>query len=153
MNHGHRAPKAPRKYLGLGLRKRRRNVERILVIYDDPRSQWTVSRILGQANYDVITVAYGSFTLDVFRATKPRLVVLDVCLPMRSGQDLCRRIRNESGNIPLFVLSATKDVAVVVLLLDLGADDYITKPFSPSEFMARVRGAMRSSALFEITNG
>ena len=128
-------------------------MERILVIYDDPGSQWTVFRILRPANYDVITVAYGSFTVDVFRTTKPGLVVLDVCQPMRSGQDLCRQIRSESGNIPLFVLSDTRDVSGVVLLLHLGADDYITKPFSPSEFLARVRGVMRTSALVQNTNG
>jgi DNA-binding response OmpR family regulator len=128
-------------------------VERILVIYDDPRSQWTVCRILGPPHYNVITVAYNSFAIDIFRAAKPGLVVLDVCLPGQSGQDLCRQIRSESRNVPLFVLSATKDVADVVLLLNLGADDYITKPFSPFEFLARVRGVMRTSALVQNTNG
>lgn len=119
-------------------------MERILVIYDDPGSQWTVGRILRPANYDVISVAYSSFTIDIFHATKPGLVVIDVCLPRTAAQNLCRRIRKESVNVPLFVLSATKDVTDAVLLLDIGADDYITKPFSPWEFLARVRSVMRT---------
>lgn len=124
-------------------------MERILVIYDDPGSQWTVCRILRPANYEVITVAHGHFAIDIFRATKPGLVILDICLPGKAGQDLCRQVRNESRNVPLFVLSSTSDVANVVQLLDLGADDYITKPFSPYEFLARVRGVMRTWALVE----
>ena len=120
-------------------------MERILVIYDDPGSQRNVSRILEPANYNVTTVAYGSFAIDIFRATKPGLVILDVCMPRKSGRDLCHRVRNESRTVPLFVLSAVKNVADVVLLLDLGADDYITKPFDPFEFLVRVRNAMRTS--------
>jgi DNA-binding response OmpR family regulator len=128
-------------------------VQRILVIYDDPGSQWTILRTLGPADYDVTSLACGSFSIDDFRTTKPGLVVLDVCLSGKLGQDLCRQIRSESRNVPLFVLSATKDVADVVLLLNLGADDYITKPFSPAEFLARVRGVLRTSAPVQDSNG
>jgi len=66
--------------------------------------------------------------LVVLRTRKPALVVLDICMPGRSGQDLCRQIRGESKNVPLLVLSAIRDVAAVVLLLELGADGYITEP-------------------------
>lgn len=127
-------------------------MERILVIYDDPGSQWDVSRILEPANYNVTTVAYGSFAIDALRATKPGLVILDVCMPWKSGRDLCHRIRNESRTVPLFVLSTARNVMDVVLLLDLGADDYITKPFNPLEFLARVRNAMRTSTLAQDTD-
>ena len=118
-------------------------METILVIYDDPRSEQTVRRILEPAGYDVITLPLTSLALGVIHQTKPGLVVLDVCRPGKSSQDLCRRIRVNSESVPLLVLSDGGGVADVVLLLTLGADGYITKPFSPDEFMARVRVAMR----------
>jgi DNA-binding response OmpR family regulator len=118
-------------------------VERILVIYDDPRSEQTVRRILEPAGYDVITVPLAPITLGVFHKTKPGLVVLDVCRPGKSSQDLCRRIKVNSESVPLLVLSDAGGVADVVLLLALGADGYITKPFSRDEFLARVRAALR----------
>jgi DNA-binding response OmpR family regulator len=118
-------------------------VEKILVIYDDPQSQWTVRQILEPAGYSVINAASGPAALEAFRTTKPGLVILDVGVPERSGRDLCWQIRSESKSVPLLVLSAIADVAEVVRLLELGADGYITKPFSPREFLARVRVAMR----------
>lgn len=121
----------------------RRNVERILVIYDDSRSQQTVRRILEQAGYDVAIAPSDQIAIDIFRATKAELVILDVCLPGKSTQDLCRRIRDESENISILVLSTIGDVEEVVLLLKLGADDYIAKPFNPLEFTARIKAAIR----------
>ena len=100
-------------------------------------------RILEPAGYGVITVPFGPIAIGVFQKTKPGLVVLDVCRPGKSSQDLCRRIRVNSESVPLLVLSAVGDVPDVVLLLALGADGYITKPFSLDEFLARVRAAMR----------
>jgi DNA-binding response OmpR family regulator len=91
--------------------------------------------------------------MDVFHNTNPGLVVLDVCLPRKSGQDLCRQIRGNSESVPLLVLSAVRDVADVVLLLELGADGYMTKPFSPWEFLARVRAFMRTRSLVKIQIG
>jgi DNA-binding response OmpR family regulator len=91
----------------------------------------------------VITVPLAPMALGVFHKTKPRLVVLEVCRPGKSSQDLCRRIRVNSESVPLLVLSDGGGVADVGLLLTLGADGYITKPFSPDESMARVRAAMR----------
>ena len=73
----------------------------------------------------------------------PRLVILDLRLPGKSGQDLCREIKHESSNVPILVLSAASDVLDKVLLLELGADDYVTKPFSPRELLARVRASLR----------
>jgi DNA-binding response OmpR family regulator len=81
--------------------------------------------------------------MDIFRATTPRVVILDLRLPGKSGQDLCREIKHESSNVPILVLSAASDVLDKVLLLELGADDYVTKPFSPRELLARVRAAVR----------
>jgi len=126
-------------------------VGRILVIYDDPESERTVRRILESAGYDVIAApCCGPSAMDVFHNTNPGLVVLDVCLPRKSGQDLCRQIRGNSESVPLLVLSAVRDVADVILLLELGADGYMTKPFSPWEFLARVRAVMRTRSLVKI---
>jgi DNA-binding response OmpR family regulator len=117
-------------------------MERILVIYDAPGSRRTVGRILEPAGYDVITARAGPNAIEVFRKTNPGLVVLDLCEQGKSGQDLCREIRANS-DVPLLVLSAVGDLADVVVLLELGADGYITKPCSPGEVLARVRTAMR----------
>jgi two-component system alkaline phosphatase synthesis response regulator PhoP len=120
-------------------------VERILVIDDDPEVQLAVRRTLEPAGYDIVTAADGGVAMDMFRATLPGLVVLDLRLPGKSGQDLCREIRNESMSVPILVLSALSDETHKVLLLELGADDYMTKPFSPRELLARVRAAARRS--------
>jgi len=118
-------------------------VERILVIYDDPGSKQTVRQILEPAGYEVTIAASDQIAMDLIRATEAGLVILDVCLPSKSSQDLCHQIRSKSGNVSLLVLSPITDVEEVVLFLKLGADGYITKPFSPSELMARIRAAMR----------
>ena len=118
-------------------------MERILVIYDDPGSKQTVRQILEPAGYEVTIAASDQIAMDLIRATEAGLVILDVCLPSKSSQDLCHQIRSKSGNVSLLVLSPITDVEEVVLFLKLGADGYITKPFSPSELMARIRAAMR----------
>ena len=118
-------------------------MERILVVYDDPRSEQIVHRILEPAGYDVITVPFSPIAMGVFHKTKPGLVVLDIGQRGKLGQDLCRRL-SVSG-VPLLVVSAVGDVADVVLMLALGADDYITKPFSPRELLARVQVAVNRS--------
>src|SRR5437899_1563426 len=81
--------------------------------------------------------------LDAFRATGPAAIVLDLRLPSMSGRDVCREIKQQSPAVPVIVLSAASDVSDKVLLLELGADDYVTKPFSPRELLARVRAALR----------
>jgi DNA-binding response OmpR family regulator len=118
-------------------------VERILVIYDDPESPRTVRGILEQAGYPVAVAASGPIALDVLYTSKPGLVVLDISLPGTLTQDLCRQIRGRSKDVPLLVLSIISDVEQVVLLLQLGADGYVKKPFSPLELLARVRAALR----------
>lgn len=118
-------------------------MERILVVYDDSTSQQVVSRILEQAGYDVDIAASDQVAMDVFRTPKAGLVILDVCLSGKSTQDLCRQIRDKSENVSILVLSPIGDVEEVVLLLKLGADDYIAKPFNPLEFTARIGATMR----------
>jgi DNA-binding response OmpR family regulator len=118
-------------------------VEKVLIIYDDPESQQLVRRILEPVGYDVAIAASDQIGIDVISATKAVLVILDVSLPGKFTQDLCRQIRGESKTVAILVLSSITNVEQVVLLLKLGVDDCITKPFSPSEFMARLRAAMR----------
>jgi two-component system, OmpR family, alkaline phosphatase synthesis response regulator PhoP len=117
-------------------------VERILVIHDDPGSQQTVRWILERAGYDVMFTAFDQIAIDTFRTKKATLVILDVNLPGKSTQDFCRQIREKSKSVSILVLSAISDVEEVVQLLKLGADDYMTKPFNPLEFLARVRAAI-----------
>jgi DNA-binding response OmpR family regulator len=118
-------------------------VERVLVIYDDSRSQQEVQEILEPVGYSVTAAPCGAIAMEVFRSTPPDLVILDVSLPGRWVEEFCREIRARSTAVRLIVLSAVSDVTEVILLLELGADDYITKPFSPWEFLTRVRTSMR----------
>jgi DNA-binding response OmpR family regulator len=116
-----------------------------LVIDDDAEVQRAVRRTLVPAGYEIVTAADGGIAMDIFRATQPGLVVLDLRLPGKSGQKVCLEIRNESTSVPILVLSAVNEEAEKIRLLDLGADDYMTKPFSPRELLARVRAAMHCS--------
>ncbi len=118
-------------------------MESILIIEDDPAVQRALRRTFESAGFDIEVVADGNLAVEAFRAKTPRLVILDLRLPGRSGQDICREIKRESANVPILVLSAASDVVDKVLLLELGADDYVTKPFSPRELLARVRAALR----------
>jgi DNA-binding response OmpR family regulator len=102
-----------------------------------------VRRTLEPAGYDVVTAVDGGIAMDLFRATAPDLVVLDLRMPGKSGHDLCREMRNESTSVPILILSAVSEETEKVLLIELGADDYMTKPFSPRELLSRVRVAMR----------
>jgi len=82
----------------------------------------------------------------LFRAAPPALVLLDLKLPDMSGRDVCLEIRQQAATLPIIILTATSGEVDKVLLLELGADDYVTKPFSPRELLARVRAVMRRSS-------
>jgi len=118
-------------------------MEKILVIEDDPAVQRALRRTFESAGFEVAVAADGAAAMDIFRSALPRVVILDLRLPGKTGQDLCREIKHESSTVPIIVLSAASDVLDKVLLLELGADDYVTKPFSPRELLARVRAALR----------
>ena len=118
-------------------------MDKILVIEDDLAVQRALRRTFESAGFEVSVAADGTVAMETFRATMPRIVILDLRLPGKSGQDLCREIKHEFSNVPILVLSAASDVLDKVLLLEIGADDYVTKPFSPRELLARVRAAMR----------
>jgi DNA-binding response OmpR family regulator len=119
------------------------NLGTILIIEDDPRMQKVLGRIFMQERYTAVIAGDGQTGLDLFRSERPLAVVLDLILPQISGRELCQTFKSQSSEIPIIVLSAITDVADKVLLLELGADDYVTKPFSPRELTARVQAAIR----------
>ena len=115
----------------------------ILVIEDDANIQRVLQRLFSADNYDVKTTSEGKQGWETFVSSSPDAVILDLMLPGMSGRELCRSIKESSPETPVVVLSAISDVADKVLLLELGADDYVTKPFSPRELLARVQAAIR----------
>jgi DNA-binding response OmpR family regulator len=115
----------------------------ILVVEDDPRMQKVLQRMFHEQGYTVTVCDDGQSGLEAFHTVKPSAVILDLVLPNIFGRDLCKTMKSEQPDIPVIVVSAISEVADKVLLLELGADDYVTKPFSPRELMARVQAALR----------
>lgn len=115
----------------------------ILVIEDDPRIQRALHRQFTAEGYEVRIEGDGPAGLAAAKRLKPASVVLDLMLPGLSGRIVCKEIKQWSSDTPVIVLSAISEVADKVLLLETGADDYVTKPFSPRELLARVQAAMR----------
>ncbi|MBB5059689.1 DNA-binding response OmpR family regulator [Granulicella aggregans] len=118
----------------------------ILVIEDDPRIQRALERQFAAEGYKVHIEGDGPAGLAAAKSMKPDAVVLDLMLPGLSGRIICKDIKQWSCDTPVIVLSAISEVADKVLLLETGADDYVTKPFSPRELLARVQAAIRRNA-------
>jgi len=118
----------------------------ILVVEDDPRMQKVLQRLFHEEGYKVVVAGDGRTGLESFNTYAPAAVVLDLILPEISGRDLCKRLKAISSDTPVIILSAITEVVDKVLLLELGADDYVTKPFSPRELMARVQAAIRRTS-------
>jgi DNA-binding response OmpR family regulator len=114
----------------------------ILVVEDEDTLRRELARQLEQDGFDVVQAADGAEALERFRAAKPELILLDVMLPRLSGTELLRIIRRES-DVPVLMLSARGSEVDRVVGLELGADDYVTKPFSLRELQARIRGLLR----------
>jgi DNA-binding response OmpR family regulator len=117
---------------------------RILVVDDDARTSASVSLYLRHGGYDVVTAASGAEALDLIGASPPDLLVLDLMLPEVDGLEVCRTIR-ERGRIPVIMLTARSTEEDTLEGLAAGADDYVTKPFSPRELVARVGAVLRRS--------
>ena len=115
---------------------------RVLVVDDDLALAEMLGIVLRNDGFEVAHCPDGSSALDLFRETRPDLVLLDVMLPGLDGIEVCRRIRRESG-VPIVMLTARTDTVDVVVGLNAGADDYILKPFKPQELTARVRARLR----------
>src|SRR5947208_3903343 len=127
-------------------------MKRILVVEDDRAVQRALTRLFQAEDYVVEIAGDGSAGLEAFRSAPPCAVVLDLRLPGLPGNDVCREIKKEAPTLPVIVLSAKTDVTDKVLLLETGADDYITKPFSPRELLARVRAALRRTSRTEVSD-
>jgi len=115
---------------------------RILLVDDEVPIQRAVAPLLRSRGYEVEVVGTGGDALKVAREHPPDLIVLDLGLPDIEGPEVCRRLRSESA-VPIVILSARGAEADKVTALDLGADDYVTKPFGPEELLARIRVALR----------
>jgi DNA-binding response OmpR family regulator len=115
---------------------------KILVVDDDLELSGLIGYALRQAGYLVIEAADGVAALEAFDRESPALVILDVNLPRLSGLEVCRRIRAAS-RVPIMMLTVRNAEEDQVQALDLGADDYLTKPFSPRTLLARVRALLR----------
>jgi DNA-binding response OmpR family regulator len=117
----------------------------VLIVEDSRPMQRTLQRLFESDSLPVQIASDGPSGLESFRKQLPGVVVLDLKLPGISGKELCREFKAIAASVPIIVLSANSEVEDKVLLLELGADDYVTKPFSPKELLARVRRAMRRS--------
>ena len=115
---------------------------RILLVDDEPSILAAVVPLLRSRGYEVQTATTGHAALDSVSRQVPNLVILDLGLPDLDGVEVCRRLR-EGRAVPIIVLSARGGEADKVAALDVGADDYVTKPFSTEELLARIRAAIR----------
>ncbi len=119
--------------------------QRVLVVEDEPMVAEVVERYLRRDGYEVRVVRDGSAALREFSCFRPDLVVLDLMLPAVDGMEVCRRIRARAQT-PIIMLTARSEEIDKLVGLELGADDYMTKPFSPRELAARVKAVLRRSA-------
>ena len=120
----------------------------ILVVDDEPRYVWAIKINLEARGYEVLTARDGPTAIELAVTEEPDLIVLDIRMPGMDGYEVCRRIR-EFSTAPIIMLTALAEDADKVKGLDTGADDYVTKPFSADELLARVRAALRRVELSE----
>ncbi|MFH0066373.1 response regulator transcription factor [Peribacillus sp. NPDC056705] len=121
--------------------------KKILVVDDEQSIVTLLQYNLEQAGYSVITALDGEQGLEAAVDIRPDLVVLDLMLPKMDGLEVCKQLRQQKINIPILMLTAKDDEFDKVLGLELGADDYLTKPFSPREVVARIKAILRRSQL------
>ncbi|HZT09213.1 MAG TPA: response regulator transcription factor [Chloroflexota bacterium] len=114
----------------------------ILVVDDEPSLVQTIAYALRKEGYEVVTAADGAVGLEIVRQSQPNLIVLDLMLPGVDGLEVCRRIRRVSS-VPIIMLTARAEEVDRVIGLEVGADDYLTKPFSVRELVARIRAQLR----------
>jgi two-component system copper resistance phosphate regulon response regulator CusR len=120
---------------------------RILVVEDEKRLARSVERLLTRSKYDVAVAFDGAAAIEAVAAQEFHLIVLDVNLPVKSGFEVLNHLRSSSYNVPVLILSARDALQDRVLGLDLGADDYLTKPFDSSELLSRIRAILRRSGV------
>ncbi len=123
--------------------------KRVLIVEDEKSIVDIVRFNLEKEGYAVLTAYDGEAGLSAARENKPDLILLDVMLPKRNGFDVCRILREEGDNVPVIILTAREGESDKVLGLEIGADDYITKPFSMRELLARVKANIRRTAMLQ----
>src|SRR5690348_15153396 len=124
---------------------------KILIVEDDPHILLGLEEVLKSEGFDVASCNRGDHALECVAKHKPTLIVLDVMLPGLSGYDICKQLRSKKITIPILMLTAKGQEIDKVVGLDLGADDYVTKPFGVRELLARIQALLRRGA--NSTNG
>lgn len=119
---------------------------KILIAEDDPLTLDALAACVESDGFTALRAADGRHALDLWRSDQPDLLCLDIMMPGVDGYEVCRRVRGSDRHIPILFLSAKNQEIDVVVGLDLGADDFIRKPFTRAEVMARIRSALRRSA-------
>jgi two-component system, OmpR family, response regulator RpaB len=132
-------------YLDISIENVDTHKEKILVVDDEASIRRILETRLSMIGYDVVTAGDGEEALVVFRSSDPDLIVLDVMMPKLDGYGVCQELRNQT-DVPIIMLTALSDVADRITGLELGADDYVTKPFSPKELESRIRCVLRRQA-------
>jgi|SRR5579884_1599866 len=127
-------------------------MQTILIVDDEAIVREVVGQYLRQEGFRVETAGDGHAALESFARARPDLVVLDLMLPGLDGIEVCRRVRAQS-NVPVIMLTAKADETDTIIGLGVGADDYVTKPFSPRELVARVKAVLRRAALPSLADG
>jgi DNA-binding response OmpR family regulator len=120
-------------------------VSKVLIVDDEPNIREVVGLYLRRDGHEVVSAADGEEALDLFRSSRPDLVVLDLMLPKMNGLEVCRRMQAER-RVPLIMLTARGAEEERIVGLGIGADDYVVKPFSPRELAARVAAVLRRAA-------
>ena len=118
---------------------------KILVVEDDPHILLGLEEVLGSDGFEVAVCRRGDQALEAVAKTRPALIVLDVMLPGLSGYDICKQLRAKKATTPILMLTAKGQELDKVVGLDLGADDYVTKPFGVRELLARIHALLRRS--------
>jgi two-component system alkaline phosphatase synthesis response regulator PhoP len=116
---------------------------KILIAEDDPNTREGLREILEAEGYEVLTVPDGQKALETYRAKKPQVLCLDIMMPQVNGYDVCREIRRTDPRTPILFISAKSEEIDKVLGLEIGADDFIVKPFGVKEVIARIRAVTR----------
>jgi two-component system alkaline phosphatase synthesis response regulator PhoP len=126
--------------------------KKILVVDDEPSISMLIEFNLKLVGYEVQCVYDGEAVFDAIRQFRPDLIVLDLMLPKMDGLQVCRKLRNQNNLVPIIMLTAMQDLSDKIAGLDNGADDYMTKPFSPQELISRIQAIMRRIQALPSTN-
>lgn len=123
--------------------------KKILIIDDDEELNELLSDFLSKQNFDVFTATHPNLGLEYFTQHRPHLIVLDIMLPEKTGFDVCKEIR-ETSKVPIIILSARGTLDDRLAGLDLGADDYMPKPYEPRELLARIQSVLRRTEIYKL---